>query len=118
MKLKITVWNSQMAFRKKAMHIQNLHPDILVVPECEDLDKLALPEDFHSPTSKLWCGDNPHKGLGVFSFGEYHLHRLEHNPEFKNILPIAVTGPVNFTLLPVTAEFEIEDLNLNKGQSA
>lgn len=103
MTLKITAWNCQMAFRKKAIHIQNLSPDILVVPECEELDRLKFPEEFEMPRNRLWCGDNPHKGLGVFSFGGHELELLTHNPEFKHVLPIKVYGAFPFTLMAVWA---------------
>jgi exonuclease III len=53
----------------------------------------------------LWHGTNAHKGLGVFSCGKYKLKLMDcHNPVFKNILPIAVTGgKFDFILFAVWA---------------
>ncbi|WP_300570401.1 endonuclease/exonuclease/phosphatase family protein [Flavobacterium sp.] len=103
--MKIITWNCNMAFRKKAQFILAEKPDILIVPECENLSKLQFPEDVPIPTSTLWYGANPNKGLGIFSYSNYKFKLLKcHNPDFKNILPIAVTGgKVNFTLFAIWA---------------
>lgn len=102
--MKIITWNCNMAFRKKAEYILRHKPDILVVPECEQPEKLAgLPKRLQ-PKSSLWFGQNPNKGLGVFAYGEYSLRVLEsHNESLKIILPIEVSGPENFTLFAVWA---------------
>lgn len=103
--MNLITWNCQMAFRKKAQNILALQPDILIVPECEHLAKLHFTEGTTLPKDQLWYGNNPHKGLGVFSYGDYRLALLTcHNPEFKNILPISVTGgSIDFTLFAVWA---------------
>jgi hypothetical protein len=95
-----------MAFRKKAAFILPYNPDIAVISECENPEKLKFPSELRNyrPTF-LWYGTNPHKGLGVFSYGDYRFQLLDcHNPSFKNILPIAVTGgKIDFTLFAVWA---------------
>lgn len=103
--MKIITWNCNMAFRKKAAFILTQHPDIVVVPECENPERLKFPDGMPLPTAVLWYGENPNKGLGVFSYGHYKFKLMDcHNPAFKNILPIAVTGgKVNFTLFAVWA---------------
>ncbi len=94
-----------MAFRKKAGVILEHEPDILIVPECEHPDKLKYPASTKIPTSTIWFGANQHKGLGVFSYGDYQLELLPgHNPDIKIILPIAVTnGSIDFTLFAIWA---------------
>lgn len=103
--MKIITWNCNMAFRKKAEFILTQQPDILIVPECESPDKLKFPEGVALPTSIVWYGANSNKGLGVFSYGAHKLKLMPcHNPDFKNILPITVTGgKVNFTLFAIWA---------------
>lgn len=103
--MKLITWNCQGAFRKKASFILAHKPDILVIQECEHPDKLNFNSDFLQPIDTLWFGDNNHKGLAVFSYGDYKLKLLEqHNPEFKFIAPISVqAGKKDFTLLPVWA---------------
>jgi hypothetical protein len=94
-----------MAFRKKAQYIQALNPDIAVISECESPEKLKFPDGIKLPSDILWYGANPNKGIGVFSFGDYKFELLEcHNPTFKNILPIAVSGgKIDCTLFAIWA---------------
>ena len=94
-----------MAFRKKADFILTHQPDILIVPECECPDRLLFPNDTPKPTDFLWFGSNIHKGLGIFSYGDFHLQALDgHNEAFRMIVPIAVTSPLfDFTLFAIWA---------------
>lgn len=103
--MKIITWNCNMAFRKKAGHILVYKPDIVVVPECEHPDKLKFAGDIQKPTGMLWFGENKNKGLGIFSYSYYRLKLIKtHNPAFKTIVPIAVTGnDYKFTLFAVWA---------------
>jgi exonuclease III len=82
-----------MAFRKKAAAVLAQQPDIVIVPECEAPEKLQFAAGTPSPNDMVWYGTNRHKGLGIFSYSTYKFKLLDnHNPAFKNILPIAVTG--------------------------
>lgn len=103
--MKIITWNCNMAFRKKAAFVLSHLPDIVVVPECEAPEKLKFDAGIPQPTDVLWHGTNRNKGLGVFSYTQYKFKLLDcHNPAFKNILPIAVTGgKIDFTLFAVWA---------------
>jgi exodeoxyribonuclease III len=103
--MKIITWNCNMAFRKKADSILAHQPDILIVPECEHPDKLKFSVNTPIPTDSCWFGANPHKGLGIFSYGDFTLKpRRIHNPEFRMIIPIAVKGRgFTFTLYAVWA---------------
>ena len=103
--MKIITWNCNMAFRKKAGHILAHGPDILVVPECEHPEKLKFSNDIPKPTDILWFGENKNKGLGIFSYSHFRFKLIKtHNPYFKMIVPIAVTGNnYKFTLFAVWA---------------
>ena len=91
--MKIIEWNCQGAFRKKNETIVSLKPDILVVPECENEEKLQFETLTPRPHDFLWYGDNANKGLGIFSYSDYKLELLEeYNPYFKYIVPIRVTN--------------------------
>lgn len=92
-----------MAFRKKADFILKLQPDILIVPECEHPDKLKFNKESPIPTDVFWYGTNLNKGLGIFSYSNYKFKLLDiHNPNFKNILPLSVTGgQLDFTLFAI-----------------
>lgn len=89
--MKIITWNCNMAFRKKANTILTENPDILIVPECESIDRLNIDEMILRPSDVFWYGDNPNKGLGVFAFGNYSIEKLEiHNPVFRYVIPLRI----------------------------
>jgi exodeoxyribonuclease-3 len=103
--LKIITWNCNMAFRKKANLLLRYKPDILVIPECEHPGKMDFSDFRIMPTGFAWHGENPNKGLGIFSFFGYRVRILDHhNEDFKLIMPIAVSGrKTDFTLFAVWA---------------
>jgi exonuclease III len=103
--MKIITWNCNMAFRKKARFILSHHPDILVVPECEHPDKLLFPPGTIKPRDLLWFGQNQHKGLGIFSYGQFRFSVINtYNRKLRQIIPISVRGgPSPFTLLAIWA---------------
>lgn len=91
--MKIISWNCQGAFRKKADIILTCKPDILIVQECESLEKLLFPSTTQRPNDFYWYGENVHKGIGIFSYSNYKFELLEiFNPEFRYILPFRITG--------------------------
>jgi exonuclease III len=68
-------------------------PDILIIPECENPEKLHSDPEFKRPNSAVWYGQNKHKGLGVFAYGNLKLRLLpSHNTLHQIILPISVRG--------------------------
>jgi exonuclease III len=113
--MRIIAWNCNMAFRKKADQVLRYKPDILIIPECEHPDKLFFPDP---PNGIVWHGDNQHKGLGIFSFGDYELKLLpEHAPSLKTILPISVKGEnTDFTLFAIWANNPLDKGNQYVGQ--
>jgi len=94
-----------MAFRKKPNFILEYKPDILIVSECENLDKLKFPLGTPEPNDKLWFGLNQNKGLGIFSYSDFRFRVIEtHNPDLRMIIPIEVTGGLfDFNLYAVWA---------------
>jgi exodeoxyribonuclease-3 len=94
-----------MAFRKKAPIILAYKPDILIIVECEHPEKLIHKLDIPEPTDLLWFGKNRHKGLAIFSYGDYRFKVLEgHNENLKMIIPIQVSGGhFNFNLFLIWA---------------
>jgi len=94
-----------MAFRKKADIILKHQPDILIVPECEDPNKLIFSAEAQKPTDSLWFGQNPNKGLGIFSYCNFRFKLLDvHEDSFKMVIPIAVSNEqFGFTLFAIWA---------------
>lgn len=104
--MRIITWNCNMAFRKKAEAILAYDPDILVLPECECVEKLVFKPEIKQPSSILWFGDNKHKGLAVIAYNGLKLRLLKktHNQAIRTIAPIKVTGEgISFTLFAVWA---------------
>jgi exodeoxyribonuclease-3 len=82
-----------MAFRKKADMILVRRPDVLVVQECECIEKLLFGGDTVKPSDVLWLGRNKNKGLAILAYNGLKLSLMDgHNPEFRMIVPISVTG--------------------------
>jgi exodeoxyribonuclease-3 len=94
-----------MAFRKKADIILKHQPDILIVPECEHPNKLIFSAEAQKPTDSLWFGQNPNKGLGIFSYCNFRFKVLDvHEDSFKMVIPIAVSNEqFSFTLFAIWA---------------
>ena len=103
--MKIIEWNSQGAFRKKNEKILSLNPDILIVLECENEEKLKFGKLTPEPNDFFWYGESPNKGIGIFSYSDYKFELLkEFNPKFRYIIPIKVTGKNNsFVLFAIWA---------------
>lgn len=91
--MKLITWNCQGAFRKKADYILAYNPDIVVIQECENTNKLVFGSGTQKPNDILWFGDNPNKGLCLLSYSDYRFQLSEyHNPAFKTILPVLVSN--------------------------
>lgn len=103
--MRLISWNCQGAFRKKAAFILRQKPDILVVQECECIEKLVFASNTKAPTASYWHGSNLHKGVGVFSYSAFRFELLDiFNPAFRYILPFRVSGyGQHFVLLAVWA---------------
>jgi exodeoxyribonuclease III len=98
--MKIITWNCQGAFRKKAGTILAHNPDILVIQECENLEKLESDKSIILPENRLWLGDNKHKVIGIFSNEKFKLTIHEsYNPDIKHIVPIVVKAATEELLL-------------------
>lgn len=100
--LRLTTWNCKGGFQQKHTAVARLEPDVLILPEAAEFN--AVPQILGaSPVNSIkWVGDDPRKGLGVISYGEYSLSAHEsYDSSLKWILPLKVTGPHPFTLLAV-----------------
>lgn len=69
----------QYGFQEKAGYILTQKPDILIIVECEHPDKLLFPPDVTKPTDSSWFGKNHHKGLAIFSYGDFRFKILENH---------------------------------------
>ena len=83
--MKIINWNCKMSFRKKHRLLIKYYADIMIIPECEQFT-------ISSESESLWVGENPSKGLGIFSFNGFkiELHN-SYTDKFKFIVPLIIT---------------------------
>lgn len=99
-------WNCQGAFRKKAsVLLTSAIPDILVVSECEDIEHLRFSENNTPlPTTSLWFGENPHKGLGIFSYTGMDISVADcYDADIRFCVPLIVQAERKLHLLAVWA---------------
>ena len=82
-----------------------LEPDVAVISECADPEQLqARGIDLADVSGPLWIGDNRHKGLAVFGFNGYQIEPAKPvGWRLRHIMPVHVTGLVDFNLLAVWA---------------
>ena len=102
--MKIITWNCQMAFRKKCEEVLNFQPDLLIIPECENEAKLQFGKLTPKPNDFFWYGDNPHKGIGIFSYSDFKFQLSPlFNPAFRYVIPLKVSGRKEFNLIAIWA---------------
>jgi len=98
--MRILVWNINMAAHKKISLLRQLTPDIAIVPECAAPEVVVSKCPGFTFTDAQWHERSRHKGLGVFSFGNFRLTRSpDFDPRFAVFMPIEVTGGKRFNLL-------------------
>lgn len=89
--MKIIAWNCNMKFRQKIENIIDLSPQLAIISECENIEKLKKSKHFNLIKNAIWVGENSNKGLGVFSFSDIKLTIASwYNDNFKYIIPIYV----------------------------
>ena len=81
-----------------------LEPDLIIVQECEQPSKISG-LDWNE---QFWMGDNPHKGIGVFSFNDVHISKpVREEARFNLILPFRITSPVEINCLGIWTKNDI-----------
>jgi endonuclease/exonuclease/phosphatase family metal-dependent hydrolase len=89
--MRLVAWNCRSGLHRKLDALRALAPDVAIIPECGSLETLHTKAPGLAPTSALWIGANPNKGLGVFSFGPHTLVRAEaYDPAIQYALPVRV----------------------------
>ena len=85
--MKIIEWNCQGAFRTKNEKILELKPDLLIILECENEEKLNFGKDTPQPNDFYWYSKGK-KGIGIFSYSDYKIKPLPlFNSNFNYIIP-------------------------------
>ena len=104
--MRVVAWNCNMALNRKFDALLDVYPDIAIVSECAEPGRfrarLKLHRIKHDP---VWIGQNPNKGLAVFTFNGYTA-RLS-KPYYRTlqyIAPVHISGPVACNVLAVWAQ--------------
>ena len=97
--MRLLIWNANQGLDRKWEALEATAPDVAVIPECAEPARLRCSK---LVASCEWAGENPVKGLGVFSFNEYRVVRYDsYSRDHRIFLPVTVTGPTQFNLLAV-----------------
>jgi exodeoxyribonuclease-3 len=93
-----------MALHRKYEHLLALRPDVAIISECGNPEVLAKKALNFKPSSSVWIGENPNKGLATFTFGAFRgTLSTSYQDDIPFIAPIEITGPSSFNLLSVWA---------------
>lgn len=95
-----------MALHRKLDALMSIRPDIAIVSECANPDRLHMRGVPDTALGKpVWIGENRDKGLAVLTFNGYSACLTEpYYPTLRYIAPVTVTGPTTFNLLAVWAQ--------------
>ena len=98
--MRIVAWNCNMALHRKVDVLLDLAPDIAVVCECAEPERLRLrSRSSWMQGDPVWIGRNPHKGLAVFAFNGYVVRLAEsYHPALRYIAPVHVGGILHRTI--------------------
>jgi exodeoxyribonuclease-3 len=114
--IKLVTWNCQGAFRKKFFPIAAMAPDLAVIQECEHPDRIKW-KGGQPPSSMLWFGEKPARGLGVFSWTDFTFEPLEgYDASIRHCIPIRVVSPYTFQFIAVWAMDHKDDRHSYSGQ--
>ncbi|MBE7483594.1 MAG: endonuclease/exonuclease/phosphatase family protein [Polyangiaceae bacterium] len=81
--MRLSTWNCRIgAFRRKAARVARFKPDVLIVPEMEELEGELFLDGDHQPTFRQRCsGPGWSRGLGVLSYTGIELEPAFHASE-------------------------------------
>ena len=104
--MRIVAWNCNMALDRKVDVLLDLAPDIAVVCECAEPERLRLrSKAAWMQGDPVWIGRNPHKGLAVFAFNGYAVRlAASYHAALRYIAPVHVGGPTESNLFAVWAQ--------------
>lgn len=116
--MRIVAWNCNMAFHRKAEALLALDPDVAVISECAEPDRLLKRGmDSSFVRDPVWVGKNPNKGLAVFAFNGCSARlATPYYPTLHHIAPVHVDAEIPFNLLATWA-LNLSGGNVRKRQS-
>ena len=104
--MRLIAWNCNMALHRKAEALLALRPDIAVISECAEPERLRRLSTFDwIEGDPVWIGRQATKGLAVFTFNGYRAAMsTDYWPKLDYVAPVHIEGSVGFNLLAVWAQ--------------
>jgi len=101
-KLRIVTWNCNMGLHQKLDRLLPLRPDVGRHPGVCQSGSGCSQGLASACADRDWIGFNPHKGLGVFTFGDLRIRTdASYSDAFSLYLPVQVYGRYRLNLLGV-----------------
>jgi exodeoxyribonuclease-3 len=102
--MRLIAWNCNERFNRKYLHLRDLEFDVAVVTECGPFEPELTETRAVSSVLKLAVDQPGHtKHIGVLAQDPWHVEPLPLVPSQPWVLPVKVTGPVDFTVLAIWA---------------
>lgn len=102
--MRLIAWNCNERFDRNYLHLRDLDFDVAVVSECGPFEPELMVTRTGSSVLKLAVDQPRHtKHIGVLAQEPWHVDALPLIPNQPWLLPVKVTGPVDFTVLAVWA---------------
>ena len=104
--MRLVTWNCSMALHRKFDALNRLRPDVAVICECAEPPRLLAFGGLDGLSgAPVWIGDNPNKGLAVFTCNGYTARLADpFFPMLRHVAPVRITGPAECHLLAVWAQ--------------
>lgn len=102
--MRLIAWNCNERFNRNYSHLRDLDFDVAVVTECGPFEPELRESRAVSSVLKLAVDQPGHtKHIGVLAQDPWHVEPLPLVPSQPWLLPVKITGPVDFTVLAVWA---------------
>jgi len=113
--MRLISWNCGRGYRKKINKILELNPDIAVIQECENLEKLRSFCKDKIPLKSFWFSEHDqNKGIGIFFYGGYEILSIEHYSNIEFVIPMKIRNKFEFYLFAIWA---MSPIGKDKGRS-
>jgi exonuclease III len=104
--MRVVAWNCSMALDRKFDVLLETEPDVAIVCECAHPTRFRARAKLHRlEHDPVWIGQNPNKGLAVFTFNGYTARLSKpYYQTLQYIAPVHISGPVECNVLAVWAQ--------------
>jgi exodeoxyribonuclease III len=92
--MRLVAWNCAMALHRKRDALLALRPDVAVISEAAEPERLIAREPAFAEASLVWIGSKPNKGLLIAGFGgvTVEMSRHRYDARLHWMAPVTVNG--------------------------